>query len=174
MILLNSFINLINNLISMKYNSSTLDHVNEDSPERLVEPTVDELQLEGLIQDFYSSDQMSARSSSDRKLAKMETITEEHDGSKLSVREILKRFEDLRTRNSQNEDKSGDRRLVSIQETLEKLDEKVNNYQVETFVSDLYTLIKLHSTWPSISLFYFKKKNCLKHRKFFFCLINSG
>lgn len=104
---------------------------------------MEELRLEGLIQDLYNSDQMSAKSNSERKLGKMETITEEHDGSKLSVREILKRFEDLRTRNdSHNEDKSGDRTLMSIQETLDKLDEKVKNYQVETFISDSLTLIE--------------------------------
>lgn len=114
------------------------DHINGDSSsDRSRQPSMEELRLEGLIQDLYNSDQMSAKSNSERKLGKMETITEEHDGSKLSVREILKRFEDLRTRNdSHNGDKSGDRTLMSIQETLDKLDEKVKNYQVETFISD--------------------------------------
>lgn len=119
---------------------------------------MEELRLEGLIQDFYNSDQMSSRSGSDRKLGKMETITEEHDGSKLSVREILKRFEDLRTRSdSQNDEKSGDKTLMTIQETLDNFEEKVKNYQVETFVSDSHTLIERY-IWPSISLFCFAKK----------------
>lgn len=88
--------------------------------------TMDELRLEGLIQDFYASDQMS--NGKDRKMSKMETITEEKDNSKLSVREILKRFEELRTHG--DDEKSNEKTLNTIHETLKKLDEKVKNYQV--------------------------------------------
>lgn len=83
---------------------------------------------EELIKDYYSEDGRSSQ--------KMETIREEKpgDGSKLSVREILKRFEQLRSENEQNqpqqnlEEKSST--LTTIQETLQKLDEKVKSYQV--------------------------------------------
>ena len=60
------------------------------------------------------------------------TLREDKD-SKLSVREILKRFEELRARNEPRPgqaDNGGDRTLNTIQETLKKLDEKVKSYQV--------------------------------------------
>lgn len=93
----------------------------------------DELQVNDLIQDFYDSDQIVGRMNGERKVSKMETIAEENaDGSKLSVREILKRFEELRTQNEAQsvEEKPGDKTLTTIQETLKKLDEKVKSYQV--------------------------------------------
>lgn len=78
-----------------------------------------EQQSKELIKDYCASE-------------KMETIREEKPGgdSKLSVREILKRFEQLRTENEpqQQLDKSGT--MTTIQETLQKLDEKVKSYQV--------------------------------------------
>ena len=98
------------------------------------QPSMEELRLEGLIQDFYNNDQTTAtnRANAERKISKMETITEEkQDGSKLSVREILKRFEELRIQNEmQNEERHNDKTLNTIQETLKKLDEKVKSYQV--------------------------------------------
>lgn len=92
----------------------------------------EDIQMNELIQDFYDSDQIVGRVNGERKVSKMETITEENaDGSKLSVREILKRFEELRTQNeTQVEEKSSDKTLTTIQETLKKLDEKVKSYQV--------------------------------------------
>lgn len=92
----------------------------------------DDIQVEALLQDFYDSDQIVGRMNGERKMSKMETIAEENvDGSKLSVREILKRFEELRTQNeAQVEEKSNDKTLTTIQETLKKLDEKVKSYQV--------------------------------------------
>lgn len=82
---------------------------------------------EELIRDYYNG-------SEDGK--KMETIREEKnnpDASKLSVREILKRFEQMRSENEApqliaEQDKSST--LTTIQETLQKLDEKVKSYQV--------------------------------------------
>ncbi|KAK1130085.1 hypothetical protein K0M31_019769 [Melipona bicolor] len=97
-------------------------------------PNVTEgIQANELIQDFYDSDQIAGKVNGERKVSKMETITEENaDGSKLSVREILKRFEELRTQNeTQVEEKSNDKTLTTIQETLKKLDEKVKSYQVD-------------------------------------------
>jgi hypothetical protein len=88
------------------------------------------------------SEQMIARANGERKTAKMETITEENaDGSKLSVREILKRFEEnLRTQgdvattysdsNNELDDKTSDKTMDTIQETLRKLDEKAKGYQI--------------------------------------------
>lgn len=92
----------------------------------------EEAQVNELIQDFYDSEQIVGRMNGERKVSKMETIAEENaDGSKLSVREILKRFEELRTQNeAQVEEKSNDKTLTTIQETLKKLDEKVKSYQV--------------------------------------------
>lgn len=99
--------------------------------------SIEQLRLEGLIQDFYNNDQINSsnRSNDERKLSKMETITEEkQDGNKLSVREILKRFEELRMQNEmQNDERQNDKTLNTIQETLKKLDEKVKSYQVEIF-----------------------------------------
>lgn len=101
---------------------------------------------DNLIQEFYDGE----RPNGERKVAKMETITEENaDGSKLSVREILKRFEELRTQTTdatttcndsetQNEDKTSDKTLNTIQETLKKLDEKVKSYQVAYFIRHVY------------------------------------
>lgn len=96
------------------------------------EQNADDLQVNDLIQDFYDSDQIVGRMNGERKVSKMETIAEENaDGNKLSVREILKRFEELRTQNeTQAEEKSSDKTLTTIQETLQKLDEKVKGYQV--------------------------------------------
>ncbi|KAF7402415.1 hypothetical protein HZH66_004682 [Vespula vulgaris] len=96
----------------------------------------DDLRINGLIQDFYDSEQMIARVNGDRRMSKMETIREENaaDGSKLSVREILKRFEELRTQNEMqqaSEEKSNDKTLTTIQETLKKLDEKVKSFQID-------------------------------------------
>lgn len=94
------------------------------------------------IQELCDGEQIIARANGERKIAKMETITEENaDGSKLSVREILKRFEELRTTQTdaatacndnelQTEEKTNDKTLNTIQETLKKLDEKVKSYQV--------------------------------------------
>ncbi|KAL0101782.1 hypothetical protein PUN28_019132 [Cardiocondyla obscurior] len=101
------------------------------------------------IQEVYDGEQIAARANGERKIAKMETITEENaDGSKLSVREILKRFEELRTQADGtttgndnevlNEDKTSDKTLNTIQETLKKLDEKVKSYQVAYFICHLY------------------------------------
>lgn len=93
--------------------------------------SAEEMRLEGLIKDYYTGDE--ARSvAAERKLSKMETIREEKDGSKLSVREILKRFEELRSQNDSQlmDERSSDRTLTTIQETLKKLDEKVKSYQV--------------------------------------------
>lgn len=97
-----------------------------------------------LIQDFYDSDQIVGRVNGERKVSKMETITEENaDGSKLSVREILKRFEELRTQNeAQVEEKSNDKTLTTIQETLKKLDEKVKSYQVTIPIKFLSSINK--------------------------------
>ncbi|KAK2585067.1 hypothetical protein KPH14_008583 [Odynerus spinipes] len=106
------------------------------SPNRQRNGTED-LRINGLIQDFYDSEQMIARvNGGDRRMSKMETITEENapDGSKLSVREILKRFEELRTQNEMqqaSEEKSNDKTLTTIQETLKKLDEKVKSFQID-------------------------------------------
>ncbi|KAG7210139.1 hypothetical protein KM043_011700 [Ampulex compressa] len=93
----------------------------------------EEARVNELIQDFYDGEQIAARAVGERKVSKMETITEENaDGSKLSVREILKRFEELRTQNEmQAEEKSNDKTLTTIQETLKKLDEKVKSYQID-------------------------------------------
>ncbi|OXU27999.1 hypothetical protein TSAR_007656 [Trichomalopsis sarcophagae] len=94
--------------------------------------SAEEMRLEGLIKDYYTGDE--ARSvAAERKLSKMETIREEKDGSKLSVREILKRFEELRSQNDSQlmDERSSDRTLTTIQETLKKLDEKVKSYQIE-------------------------------------------
>lgn len=91
------------------------------------------------IQELYDGEQVVVRANGERKAAKMETITEENaDGNKLSVREILKRFEELRTQSEatamcndgETEEKTNDKTLTTIQETLKKLDEKVKNYQV--------------------------------------------
>lgn len=123
--------------------SSSPSSISSPTGNRSSQPSLEELRLEGLIQDFYNTDQISAanRASAERKISKMETITEEkQDGSKLSVREILKRFEELRMQNEmQNEERHGDKTLNTIQETLKKLDEKVKSYQVEIF-------IKLHTS----------------------------
>ncbi|KYN10968.1 Myosin-XV [Trachymyrmex cornetzi] len=96
---------------------------------------------DNLIQELYDGEQIIVRTNGERKLAKMETITEENaDSNKLSVREILKRFEELRTQTDatttcndemQNEDKTSDKTLNTIQETLKKLDEKVKSYQID-------------------------------------------
>lgn len=106
--------------------------------------SAEDLQLNDLIQDFYDSDQIVGRMNGDRKMSKMETITEENaDGSKLSVREILKRFEELRTQNeAQVEEKSNDKTLSTIQETLKKLDEKVKSYQVTIPIKFLSSINK--------------------------------
>ncbi|KAK0085614.1 hypothetical protein PV325_004796 [Microctonus aethiopoides] len=96
--------------------------------------SAEEIRLQGFIRDYYNNDQLSGnRANAERKKSKMETITEEkQDGSKLSVREILKRFEELRMQNEvqqhqqvQSEEKSNDKTFTTIQETLQKLDEKV-------------------------------------------------
>jgi len=103
---------------------------------------------DNLIQEIYDDEQIT-RTNGERKVTKMETITEENaDGSKLSVREILKRFEELRMQNdatttcndseTQNEDKTNDKTLNTIQETLKKLDEKVKSYQVAYFIRLVY------------------------------------
>lgn len=97
------------------------------------------------IQELYDGEQIVVRANGEHKTAKMETITEENaDGNKLSVREILKRFEELRTQTdatatcndgeTQFEEKTNDKTLTTIQETLKKLDEKVKNYQVAIHV----------------------------------------
>lgn len=98
----------------------------------------DELKSNMIKED--DGEQIVARANGERKATKMETITEENaDGSKLSVREILKRFEELRTQTdatmcndgeTQIEEKANDKTLTTIQETLKKLDEKVKSYQV--------------------------------------------
>lgn len=95
----------------------------------------DELRLEGLIKDYYSGEEAKS-GVAERKLSKMETIREEKDGSKLSVREILKRFEELRSPNESQliDERSSDRTLTTIQETLQKLDEKVKSYQVMALI----------------------------------------
>lgn len=104
---------------------------------------------DNLIQEFYDGEQTVVRINGERKVAKMETITEENaDGSKLSVREILKRFEELRMQagttttcndsEMQSEDKSSDKTLNTIQETLKKLDEKVKSYQVAYSIRHVY------------------------------------
>lgn len=102
----------------------------------------EETKTSNMIQEFYEDEQMMQSIGGERKMAKMETITEENntDNSKLSVREILKRFEELRTQSdsltpcneneTQTEEKANDKTLNTIQETLKKLDEKVKNYQV--------------------------------------------
>lgn len=104
----------------------------------------EELQVNDLIQDFYDSDQIVGRMNGERKVSKMETIAEENaDGSKLSVREILKRFEELRTQNeAQVEEKANDKTLTTIQETLKKLDEKVKSYQVTIPIKFLSSINK--------------------------------
>lgn len=79
--------------------------------------SMEELQL---IKDYYVDDPHSMKG----------TINDADESSKLSVREILKRFEELR---SQPND-GGDRTLNTIQETLQKLDEKVKSYQVLMYI----------------------------------------
>ncbi|CAK9816980.1 Unconventional myosin-XV [Anthophora quadrimaculata] len=114
-----------NNEITMENKCRT------QSPVRQKQNTED---VNELIHDFYDSDQIVGKMNGERKLSKMETIAEENnaDGNKLSVREILKRFEELRTQNeAQAEEKSNDKTLTTIQETLKKLDEKVKSYQVD-------------------------------------------
>jgi len=99
------------------------------------------------IRECYESEQMMTRTNGERKTAKMETITEENaDGSKLSVREILKRFEEnLRTQsdvattysdsNNELDDKTSDKTMDTIQETLRKLDEKAKGYQIVSLIA---------------------------------------
>lgn len=105
----------------------------------------EEPKMNDTTQEHCDGEQIIARTNGERKITKMETITEENaDGSKLSVREILKRFEELRTQNDatamcndnemQTEEKTNDKTLNTIQETLKKLDEKVKNYQVTILV----------------------------------------
>lgn len=103
-----------------------------ESPAKQSQNVAEDIRVNELIQDFYDSEQIAGKVNGERKVSKMETITEENaDGSKLSVREILKRFEELRTQNeAQVEEKSNDKTLTTIQETLKKLDEKVKSYQV--------------------------------------------
>lgn len=85
---------------------------------------------ESYIHDYYDTEALTY---SMEQRQKMETIDEEKqtEASKLSVREILKRFEELGTQKEQQTDeRSSDRTLNTIQETLKKLDEKVKSYQV--------------------------------------------
>ncbi|KAJ8681735.1 hypothetical protein QAD02_017527 [Eretmocerus hayati] len=104
-----------------------------------------------LIREYQQHQQLFRQKSGDQngrnssngsdKMQEDESNGTEADGSKLSVREILKRFEELRSHNESQqqqanggsgEDKSSpDRTLNTIQETLQKLDEKVKSYQVE-------------------------------------------
>lgn len=138
----NDNINNNNNNITADNNVSRITSRVASPPQK--QPTIEELRIEGLIKDFYDSEQLAAKSCGDRKLSKMETIAEENaDGSKLSVREILKRFEELRSQNElQSEDKvNNDKTLSTIQETLRKLDEKVKSYQVE--ITTLFSIIFL-------------------------------
>ena len=114
---------------------------------------------DNLIQELYDGEQIIVRTNGERKLAKMETITEENaDSNKLSVREILKRFEELRTQTDatttcndemQNEDKTSDKTLNTIQETLKKLDEKVKSYQVAYSICHVYYYLRI---WASKAL----------------------
>lgn len=107
----------------------------------LKDDTESSIKTNDVIQDFYQERELQVTgrdNNGERKIGKkMETITEENaDGSKLSVREILKRFEELRTQNeTQIEEKTNDRTLNAIQETLKKLDEKVKSCQVVIIVS---------------------------------------
>lgn len=91
--------------------------------------------LEGLIHDMYNDEC--------KKNNKISTIKEEKQdvssvgGSKLSVREILKRFEELRIQNEmqqQADDKNNDKTLTTIKETLEKLDEKVKRSSNQVYI----------------------------------------
>lgn len=111
-------------------NATTL----KSAREKLVQQKLkdEEPKAKDITQELYDGEQMIVRANGERKMAKMETIAEENaDGSKLSVREILKRFEELRTQNEIHaEEKTNDKTLNTIQETLKKLDEKVKNYQV--------------------------------------------
>lgn len=131
-------------------NTTALKNTREKKPAEQKPKDEEPRMNDNLIQEFYDGEQMIVRANGERKLAKMETITEENaDGSKLSVREILKRFEELRTQSdtaatcndneAQNEDKSSDKTLNTIQETLKKLDEKVKSYQVGAhFIRHVY------------------------------------
>ncbi|KAL7287664.1 hypothetical protein TKK_0018304 [Trichogramma kaykai] len=86
-----------------------------------------------IIEEYYDvAEGRKVADDSNKKSLKTETIKEDKD-SKLSVREILKRFEELRSQNESqaSDEKSNDRTLTTIQETLQKLDEKVKGYQVE-------------------------------------------
>lgn len=119
-------------LRSAKNTTAALKVAREKKPTQL-RPRDEESKVADAIQEFYDGEQIVMRANAgERKMAKMETITEENaDGSKLSVREILKRFEELRTQNEmQAEEKTGDKTLNTIQETLKKLDEKVKSCQV--------------------------------------------
>lgn len=105
---------------------------NKNSIENSSSQSIDELRFEGLIHDIYSDEHKNNNNN------KMTTITEEkQDGSKLSVREILKRFEELRVQNEmqqQTDDKNNDKTLTTIQETLEKLDEKVKRSSNQVYI----------------------------------------
>ena len=122
------------------------------SPAKQSQNVTEGIPVNELIQDFYDSDQIAGKVNGERKVSKMETITEENaDGSKLSVREILKRFEELRTQNeTQMEEKSNDKTLTTIQETLKKLDEKVKSYQVT---------IPIKNSCPRL-IYYLLRKSC--------------
>jgi len=97
------------------------------------------------IRECHESERMIARANGERKTTKMETITEENaDGSKLSVREILKRFEEnLRTQSdvaatcsdsNELDDETSDKTMDTIQETLRKLDEKAKGYRIVSLI----------------------------------------
>lgn len=111
---------------------------------------------EQLHADAEQQQQIAARANGERKMAKtMETIAEERaDGSKLSVREILKKFEELRTQSETQtaEEKASDKTLTTIQETLKKLDEKVKSYQVvRTFQLSQRVSLSLFVLHPRIT-----------------------
>lgn len=130
-------------------NTAALKNAREKKPIQQKPKDEESRTNDNLIQEFYDGEQIIVRTNGERKIAKMETITEENaDGSKLSVREILKRFEELRTQNEaattcndsemQSEDKTSDKTLNTIQETLKKLDEKVKSYQVVYSIHHVY------------------------------------
>lgn len=123
-------------------NTTALKNAREKKPAQQKQKD-EEPKANDMIQEFYDGEQIIMRANGERKMAKMETITEENaDGSKLSVREILKRFEDLRTQNEiQAEEKTNDKTLNTIQETLKKLDEKVKSYQVMILIVTFIIII---------------------------------